>query len=313
MEETKTEPGQPDEIDATTPCDWPSLGYRWGLLFLVMGCGFFVGATLLATGVRRATNNSDGRREPRYTDATCDLLGVTQQKTRTTEGCYDVFRYSFRGTGEVTPQSDAASVLNCTSSNCDECTTRTPSPVAGIIGDTVPCFRRPAAPHNCAACFALVERPDPEWLDAKYRSWTQWAVAGGALVIASVLVACFLSCIQCLVRGSLLPVTRGGPFWPPLEDDEALYLVRGLHAPVAAAPYQRLYVTCVVAGGLLIGASIAKLRRDASLSILGILFLLAALALRLLVASGARRPGKHEGKVAAAIQWRAYGFEGGAA
>ena len=50
MEETKTEPGQPDAAADATACDWSRVGYRWGLLFLVMGGGFFVGATLLATG-----------------------------------------------------------------------------------------------------------------------------------------------------------------------------------------------------------------------------------------------------------------------
>ena len=62
MEETKTEPGQPDAAADATACDWSRVGYRWGLLFLVMGGGFFVGATLLATGARRAASNGDGRR-----------------------------------------------------------------------------------------------------------------------------------------------------------------------------------------------------------------------------------------------------------
>ena len=83
-------------------------------------------------------------------------------------------------------------------------------------------------------------------------------------------------------------------------------------APVDAAAYQRFYVFFVVAGGLLVGASLAKLRRDPSLAVFGGLALMTAAALRLAVASGARRPGKDEGKVAAADQWRHHGFDGGA-
>ncbi|CAH0372452.1 unnamed protein product [Pelagomonas calceolata] len=312
MEETKTEPGQPDAAADATACDWSRVGYRWGLLFLVMGGGFFVGATLLATGARRAASNGDGRRGPSYDDATCDLLSVDAQKTQTSRGCYDVFRYAFRGTGEATRHFDAASVLNCTASTCDECATNTRSPVAGRVGDVVPCFRQKGAPHDCEDCFALVARPDPIWLEARYRPWTQFAVAGGALLVVSVSAACLLACAQCLVRGSLFPVTRGGPFWPHLEDDEALYLVRCLSAPVDAAAYQRFYVFFVVAGGLLVGASLAKLRRGPSLAVFGGLALMTAAALRLAVASGARRPGKDEGKVAAADQWRHHGFDGGA-
>ena len=271
-----------------------------------------MGATLLATGARRAASNGDGRRGPSYNDATCDLLSVDAQKTQTSRGCYDVFRYAFRGTGEATRHFDAASVLNCTASTCDECATNTRSPVAGRVGDVVPCFRQKGAPHDCEDCFALVARPDPIWLEARYRPWTQFAVAGGALLVVSVSAACLLACVQCLVRGSLFPVTRGGPFWPHLEDDEALYLVRCLSAPVDAAAYQRFYVFFVVAGGLLVGASLAKLRRDPSLAVFGGLALMTAAVLRLAVASGARRPGKDEGKVAAADQWRHHGFDGGA-
>ena len=196
MEETKTEPGQPDAAADATACDWSRVGYRWGLLFLVMGGGFFVGATLLATGARRAASNGDGRRGPSYDDATCDLLSVDAQKTQTSRGCYDVFRYAFRGTGEATRHFDAASVLNCTASTCDECATNTRSPVAGRVGDVVPCFRQKDAPHDCEDCFALVARPDPIWLEARYRPWTQFAVAGGALLVVSVSAACLLACVQ---------------------------------------------------------------------------------------------------------------------
>ena len=200
MEETKTEPGQPDAAADATACDWSSVGYRWGLLFLVMGGGFFVGATLLATGARRAASNGDGRRGPSYNDATCDLLSVDAQKTQTSRGCYDVFRYAFRGTGEATRHFDAASVLNCTASTCDECATNTRSPVAGRGGDVVPCFRQKDAPHDCEDCFALVARPDPIWLEARYRPWTQFAVAGGALLVVSVSAACLLACAPSCCR-----------------------------------------------------------------------------------------------------------------
>ena len=163
MEETKTEPGQPDAAADATACDWSRVGYRWGLLFLVMGGGFFVGATLLATGARRAASNGDGRRGPSYDDATCDLLSVDAQKTQTSRGCYDVFRYAFRGTGEATRHFDAASVLNCTASTCDECATNTRSPVAGRVGDVVPCFRQKDAPHDCDCLLYTSPSPrDPD-------------------------------------------------------------------------------------------------------------------------------------------------------
>ena len=38
-----------------------------------------MGATLLATGARRAASNGDGRRGPSYDDATCDLLSSTRK------------------------------------------------------------------------------------------------------------------------------------------------------------------------------------------------------------------------------------------
>ena len=110
----------------------------------------------------------------------------------------------------------------------------------------------------------------------------------------------------------LSPVSSGLASFP-----SPLFLFRGFlplprRAPVDAAAYQRFYVFFVVAGGLLVGASLAKLRRDPSLAVFGGLALMTAAALRLAVASGARRPGKDEGKVAAADQWRHHGFDGGA-